>query len=315
MITREEVIWCYRTILGRIPESEEVIAGKMKLENFDQLRKIFLDSKEFKSKFNIQERNTYLPLTLPKNNILMGCSEEELQACIRKIKEAWTHLGIIGPHFSVLTNKNFLPENLNNYEEDFWKSGEGEASHLETILKNYSLEDLSSKKIVEYGCGVGRVTMGLASLFAQVDAYDISEGHLEIAKQKAVEKGYSQCHFHLCSDDLLEPLEKCHCFYSRIVLQHNPPPLIRHLIKMALASLLPGGIAIFQVPTYIKDYSFNTKEWIAKDHPLDMQMHALPQSLIFSLIADAQCQLLEVREDGSTGDPARYLSNTFIIKK
>ncbi|KAB2643325.1 MAG: hypothetical protein DVB29_06115 [Verrucomicrobia bacterium] len=49
MITREEVIWCYRTIFGRVPESEKVISEKMKLENFEQLRTAFLKSLEFKS--------------------------------------------------------------------------------------------------------------------------------------------------------------------------------------------------------------------------------------------------------------------------
>ncbi|KAB2643323.1 MAG: FkbM family methyltransferase [Verrucomicrobia bacterium] len=49
MVTREEIVWCYRAILGRVPESEEVITQKLQLENFNQLRKIFLNSSEFKN--------------------------------------------------------------------------------------------------------------------------------------------------------------------------------------------------------------------------------------------------------------------------
>ncbi|MFZ4115674.1 MAG: FkbM family methyltransferase [Chthoniobacterales bacterium] len=50
MVAREEIIWCYRAILGRASETEEVITQKLTLENFNQLRKVFLNSREFKNR-------------------------------------------------------------------------------------------------------------------------------------------------------------------------------------------------------------------------------------------------------------------------
>src|SRR5271169_236009 len=39
-------------------------------------------------------------------------------------------------------------------------------------------------------------------------------------------------------------------FFSIIVLQHNPPPVILGILDAAFAGLRPGGLAFFQVPTY-----------------------------------------------------------------
>jgi len=55
--------------------------------------------------------------------------------------------------------------------------------------------------------------------------------------------------------------------------------------------------------------------WIAAKHELDMQMHCLPQAAIFALASDEACDVLEVREDNSTGAPERFISNTFVIRK
>src|SRR5207302_9840319 len=118
--------------------------------------------------------------------------------------------------------------------------------------------------------------------------------------------------FHECSGNLLGEVEAYDAVYTRLVLQHNPPPVIAELIRNALRALRPGGIAIFQVPSYISGYSFKLREWLAKDHPLDMQMHCLPQHRIFALIAEHCGAALEVREDGGAGGPGRIGRYNFV---
>jgi hypothetical protein len=48
-ITREEIIWAYRCILGREPESELVIEGATSYPNFSSLRRAMIDSAEFQA--------------------------------------------------------------------------------------------------------------------------------------------------------------------------------------------------------------------------------------------------------------------------
>jgi SAM-dependent methyltransferase len=47
------------------------------------------------------------------------------------------------------------------------------------------LGDVRDKKVVEYGCGLGKMSILLARSGAQVSAFDISEGSVEVAQQQA----------------------------------------------------------------------------------------------------------------------------------
>ncbi|VVE74380.1 transferase [Pandoraea captiosa] len=49
-VPREAVVWAYRFFLGRDPESENAIIGKMKLEDEVRLMQEFTNSREFKAK-------------------------------------------------------------------------------------------------------------------------------------------------------------------------------------------------------------------------------------------------------------------------
>ena len=112
---------------------------------------------------------------------------------------------------------------------------------------------------VEFGCGVGRVTIELARHYARVYAYDISATHLAHARRRADEARITNIVFHKCGDDPLAGLEPCDLYYSAIVFQHNPPVIISRLIRNALRSLKPSGIALFQVPTYELGYQIQDR--------------------------------------------------------
>jgi hypothetical protein len=138
---------------------------------------------------------------------------------------------------------------------------------------------------------------------------------LSHAAEHTKEIGLTNITFHLCSDNLLTPLNECDVAYSRIVFQHNPPPVQSRLIKNLLGALKPDGTAIFLVLTYMKGYHFNTREWLKTNHTPDMQMHCLPQQKIFEIIAAENCIPLEVGEDDATGHIDSRISNTFVVRK
>jgi len=316
-VTRDEVIWAYRLLLGRYPESESVIQHHTQCVNIEALRENFMLSAEFSNILFSTNKSTFplLPLDVAKIEVDTTASDAQLIALIGKIKAVWTHLGISRPHFSVLTHPQFLPENLSGSINEFWESGEQEAERLERILARYEFFSLATKTCVEFGCGVGRVTMSIARRFARVHGYDISPGHLSHADKRAAEEAIYNVSLHQCSETFLAALHECDVFYSMIVFQHNPPPLISRLIRNALHSLKSGGIAVFQVPTYQNGYRFETAEWLRTDHALEMQMHCVPQQHIFEIVGEENCKLLEVREDNWTGAPDQFISNTFIIGK
>ena len=313
-IQEEDVVWCYREILGRHPESAAAVQSHLaSVKDFRSLVSRFIRSQEHWQKMAPRD---FVPLDRPEMDIDIAASATELPLMLDGIREAWTHLGRVRPHHSVLTSQEYLPDSINGESiERFYASGAAGAATITAILRRYGFSDLQSKVCVEYGCGLGRMTLALATIFKKVHGYDISANHLTLAERRAADTGIHNVDFHLCSADSgIEHLENCDFFCSYIVFQHNPPPIIRALIGAALGSLRPGGIAVFQVPTYQQGYTFRIKEYLARPPSLDMEMHCIPQHVVFSLIAAAQCKVLEVREDGWIGG-GQSISNTFVVQR
>jgi SAM-dependent methyltransferase len=315
-VSKDEVRWAYRFFLGREPESEAVVDEKLARGDLPGLRRAFLSCDEFQDALAVSRgRGATMPLNVPAMAVETEGTREQLILSLRKIKAAWSHLGTAEPHFSVLTKPQYLSGHADPELSSFWESGTRDAWVLERILERQRMgSSLSGATCVEYGCGVGRVTMALAAKCGELHAYDISPTHLDFARARAAGLGLADVHFHESTDLLPEALHPCDLFYSRIVFQHNPPIVITELIRTALRSLRPGGVAVFQVPTYIRGYRFDAQTWIEADHAFEMQAHCLPQWKVFRLIEEGGGQLLEVREDDALGLPGS-LSNVFVVRR
>jgi SAM-dependent methyltransferase len=315
-VSAEAVIWGYRFFLGRDPESPDVVEVHRDSKDALHLAQKLVASAEFRAKqSSLIVPGTSVAPQFCEQLIETKATEEQIAGCLAKIKAAWSHLGTVAPHFSVLTSDRYRPANIAQSIETFWRSGDAEAEQFLRTLARYGLAAPASGTCVEFGCGVGRVTMGLARHFAHVDAYDISAAHLELARGRAREVVADNITFHECSANLLGALAPCDAFYSRLVFQHNPPPVIVRLICNALRALRPGGIAVFQIPAHITGYSFELRKWLQTEHALDMHMHCIPQRDVFESIASMGCELLEVREDNSAGAPDRIVSNVFVVRR
>jgi SAM-dependent methyltransferase len=254
------------------------------------------------------------PLHLPPLDIELDATPEQLARMLARIEKTWTKLADERPHHSVLTQTRFKPENVDASADSFWESGEVEVRTTAALLRQIGLNP-GTRICVEYGCGLGRVTVPLAGEFAKVHAYDISANHLAMARQRSVAMGAGNIVFHHRGNGLLEPLEACDFFYSRLVFQHNPPPIIRELVGLALRSLAPGGVAIFGVPVYWLGYRFRIDEYLAEAGEPGMEMHCIPQREVFSLIAAEGCSLIDVREERTLAVGFACLSNLFVVQR
>jgi trans-aconitate methyltransferase len=160
---------------------------------------------------------------------------------------------------------------------------------------------------LEYGCGTGRVTLWLVERFSPVYGYDISKSHLKIAKEKV--PGAKFCQIKSIHD--LNSLPEVDFVYSIIVLQHNPPPVIEYILSRLLRCLTPGGVALFQVPTYLPNYTFSIKQYLNQVNP-GMEMHAIPQATIYKVISEEGCIPVYVTTDASIMEG---ISNKFLVRK
>lgn len=319
LVTEEAVTWAYRLLLGRPPESPEVVSNTARtLPTIQELRRVFMNSEEFRLGLGdlISEQRPFLTLTGQEPPMEIE-KTEDLEALFRHIQTAWEQMGEVEAHWSVLTADRFKSAELESNRKEFYHSGKTDVDKfLKTLARNgLSLE--GKRTCLEYGCGVGRVTYWLAELFERVTGYDISSPHLRHAKEYLTEQGRDNVGLvHLADPKDIYKFKKVDVIYSIIVLQHNPPPLIHAIIGQFLKVLNPGGLAFFQVPTYWTNYKFSVDAYLQEaEVQKGMEMHVLPQKDIFELVHAHSCRLIEVAEDSSAGLIPGTRSNSFLIEK
>jgi 2-polyprenyl-3-methyl-5-hydroxy-6-metoxy-1,4-benzoquinol methylase len=316
---QDAVTWGYRLFLDRDPVISEMVGDKvLKLKDTKELRESFLGCSEFRSLNPVQLR-TPMSGHEPRLLIDLELSDEDLQSLLRHIQETWQQLGKTEPYWSVLSNKKYLSSNMQDpaTREAFYYSGKPEMERVIKTLKRNDIELSNLKSCVEYGCGLGRVTPWLAQHLQHVHGCDISAEHLKIAGEHLKDCGIHNVDLlQIKSVTDIENLPRVDFIYSMIVLQHNPPPIIRYIIRNFMRALNPGGIALFQVPTYRPGYEFSLKKYLSKQaRKNEIEMHVLPQMTIFEILHQEGCRLIEIREDGWVGFAAGGLSNTFLVQK
>lgn len=323
-VTAEDVVFCYRNLLRRDPESEEVVNAHVQAApDFRELVNIFVQSEEYRARAVAPDAAAPQPQlqAQPRPSIGAAANEVEhevppdvLASCLARVKHAWTHLGEQRPHYSVITQEDYLPESIDTNLDRFRKSGLSEVEDAMAVLRRYVPEErIKDLTVNELGCGVGRVTIPMSRKVSFVNGFDISLPHLAIATQYAKDAGVANIHFQEVEAGTVPAFPSCDLFYSRIVLQHNPPPLIMALLRAMLRSVRGQGVVFFQVPTYIAKYRFSTKSWLASRQPLDMEMHSVPMAAVFGALQEQGFAVREVREDTSCG--ATIISDTFIAQK
>ncbi|MFN9368777.1 MAG: class I SAM-dependent methyltransferase [Planctomycetia bacterium] len=319
-VSSDQVTAAYQWILGREPQPNE-IPPWLTTASIAELRRIFLQSAEFRSAFeSTAVGQTAAAASLPQNlapqHVEWETDAPTSTRLLQHVERTWNKLGQERPHWSVLSADAFLPEHIARSAEAFYASGANDAARVVGALQRHGIAIPSIRRVVEYGCGIGRVTPYLARRFAAVTACDISESHLAMARDAVARSGVRNVQFQLSRPPDFGLSEPYDLWFSHIVLQHNPPPVIAMILRVAFARLAPGGIAMFQVPTYALGYSFTTPAYLAK--PTDtgtIEVHCLPQEVVFRLAEEARCRPLEVREDQAMGPPSAWLSNTFIFRK
>lgn len=319
MINPQDVVNAYRLILGREPESDELINRySTEISDLSNLRDLFLSSSEFRHQFE----QIHAPKRFrhgfngPAMKVELDVKPEQMAKLYAKTAAQWHHLGETEPYWSVITQENYLQRHFQQSREVFYATGEQEAKVLDSTLERHLFEGSPSGRCVELGCGVGRVTGALARRYREVVAIDISSPHLQLAEEELQEQNIDNVTYkQLTSLEQTQELGPIDLFYSKIVLQHNPPPVMAVLLKNFLAALSPGGIGFFQIPVFKAGYKFLIDQYLCEDNQTNMEMHFFPQAVLLQLVADAGCRICEIFEDDAIGTSASMLSNTLLVKK
>jgi SAM-dependent methyltransferase len=132
--------------------------------------------------------------------------------------------------------------------ERFWADGKRD---LDKLLDSLGVSVQSEDRILEIGCGVGRLTRVLAARGASVSALDVSRRMLDKAAE--LNPGLSNVRWILGDGSSLAPVatSSVDVCVSHVVFQHIPEPAITLGYVREMGRVLrPGGWAAFQLSNH-----------------------------------------------------------------
>jgi len=135
-------------------------------------------------------------------------------------------------------------------DEEFFRSGEQTVAEeiLTDMINICQGKPAKQMRVLEIGCGAGRVTRALANLFGEVYAVDISGEMVARAREALKDKPNVHIFQNNGADLQVIPVGDFDFAFSTIVFQHIPSrEIIENYVREVHRLLKPGALFKFQV--------------------------------------------------------------------
>lgn len=168
----------------------------------------------------------------------------DLQKHIEKMQQDWDARARENARYYVNTDRQEWTD------EEFFASGERTVAEeiLTDMINICQGKDPRQMKVLEIGCGAGRVTRALGSLFGQVYGVDISGEMIQRAKTALADLPNAQVFQNSGADLRVLGEIQLDFAFSSIVFQHIPSrEVIENYVREVHRLLRPGGLFKFQV--------------------------------------------------------------------
>ncbi|HEX6869899.1 MAG TPA: class I SAM-dependent methyltransferase [Micromonosporaceae bacterium] len=210
----------------------------------------------------------------------------------------WTALGADDPLWAVLT----LPgKRGGRWEvEEFLATGREDVAVTIRWLTDLGRPTRFSR-VLDFGCGVGRLSQALAHHADEVIGVDIAPTMLDAAR--AMDRSGGVCTFvHNDRADLRQfPDQHFDLVYSMLVLQHLPRAAVDAYLAEFIRVLRPGGTVVVQVPTRPL-WTLKGMIWRFAPYPLvgwaQRRFLGYPAAMRMTAVADADLVALVGRHGG-----------------
>ena len=113
--------------------------------------------------------------------------------------------------------------------------------------------DPANMRVIEIGCGAGRLTNALAQRFGEIHAVDVSGEMIAQAKQKLAPRRNVHLYQNNGIDLSVLPAQKYDFAFTLVVFQHIPSyQVIESYVREVNRLLRPGALFKFQVQGYVE---------------------------------------------------------------
>ncbi|OHE56484.1 MAG: hypothetical protein A2Z47_04170 [Thermodesulfovibrio sp. RBG_19FT_COMBO_42_12] len=233
------------------------------------------------------------------------------------IGKNWESLAQYDPMWAILSD----PKKKGNKWDinDFLMTGEREIGDLISYFGN-SLKRKGDRLVaLDFGCGMGRLSLALAQYYEEVIGIDISETMINLANQ--ILDGHSsslkgRVTYRLNNSNSI-PIEdnKCDLIYSNIVLQHMNIDDALFYITEFVRVLKRDGLAVFQAPSRcLTERGSLFKTPIADcDEGVTIDMNLIPRKSVIKAVNHAGGKVIEIQRDYSAGP--KFESYKYFVSK
>ena len=170
--------------------------------------------------------------------------EISLEEQLKKMQRDWDERARENARYYVATGKNDWTD------DEFFQSGERTVAEeiLTDMINICQGKDPKLMKVLEIGCGAGRVTRALAGVFGEVHAVDVSGEMVARAKNALADRPNAFVYRNNGKDLSVIPGEGYDFAFSTIVFQHIPSrEVIYSYVREVRRLLRPGALFKFQV--------------------------------------------------------------------
>jgi ubiquinone/menaquinone biosynthesis C-methylase UbiE len=231
---------------------------------------------------------------------------------LQELQRNWEGLAQADPLWAICTDPAKRGKRWNR--EEFFATGRREVQTVLDCAAQVGLGIDWEAAVLDFGCGVGRLTRALAQHFPECWGVDISPTMINLARE--FNHNLPHCRFLLNEHDSLQGLQDNYFgfIYTNIVLQHIAEPYSRKYLAELVRVLRPGGVLFFQAPEKLRAGIFKkiraklalrarVQSALGATKSCSMEMHCIRESVIRGLMHELGAQVVDVRLTNSS-DPS-----------
>ena len=161
-------------------------------------------------------------------------------------QQRWTALARENPYWAVLAEPKYRSDRITPEEiRAFFATGETEVSETLSRIRRHIGAEFQPGVVIDYGSGLGRLTIPLARICDRAIGVDVSEPMLNESRRIAISQGIANVEF-VNADAFLNGADsryRADLVHSYIVLQHVHPRIGMRITETLLRRLNEGGVA------------------------------------------------------------------------
>lgn len=229
---------------------------------------------------------------------------------LENVQKTWECFGATDPMWAVL---GWEGKDRNRWNaEEFFQTGVNDINRVMSQIDLITNYPLNTSRCLDFGCGLGRLTIPLAGHFTNVYGVDISPSMISKANAFSSDVPNARYHINLEPDLKLFESDFFDCIITLIVLQHLEISYQKNYTAEFVRLIKPGGLAVFQMPDQLERFA-SYREFKSNTRP-EMEMHGMSTENVTSHIESCGGKVLQILEDDACGNLCRSF-RYFVTKQ